>query len=401
MQDVVIFTPTEKGGHAQYSYELFDTLSRRSGAFFEPKLRVRLVSGQQLSEKYRQADYTVLPIMPSLPPRSFFSSKWRWAISRLFYYAHRDWVFLRYLLAEVPRGAIIHLQEISPWWAPAFVAFLKGRGYKVGIHLHNARVFHRKPIGISWAMSDRLNGAAIRKMDFIFVHSELIKREALVALKLEPVEDRFHVAPHGIWRSVAAHRRGHGERIVEAGLIGRRVLFFGVIRENKGLHNLLDAMLLGGDFSLTIAGAPEEADYYAREITPRIDALMAAGKKITVVPRYLEEAEILDMMQDADFMVLPYTNFKGQSGVLFYAIGMALPTIVTDSGALGDTVRTYGIGVVSKAESPQALADAISTMTAMPADAFKGVFARAQEAHSWEAISDMILQVYRQLSAQD
>jgi glycosyltransferase involved in cell wall biosynthesis len=66
-----------------------------------------------------------------------------------------------------------------------------------------------------------------------------------------------------------------------------------------------------------------------------------------------------ELFAAASLVALPYTAFASQSGVLHDAYGHGRPVVVTDVGALGQTVREDQSGLVAAAGDPASLASRI------------------------------------------
>lgn len=136
------------------------------------------------------------------------------------------------------------------------------------------------------------------------------------------------------------------------------VLFFGALRPNKGLSVLVEAarLLAGRDVRFVIAGrgdATEEAIAKdAARSDPRIDARIG----------FVNMADKQSLYAQASIVVLPYTSFASQSGVLHDAYAHGRPVVVTDVGALGRSVREDGTGLVVAPGDPVALARAIDQL---------------------------------------
>lgn len=134
-----------------------------------------------------------------------------------------------------------------------------------------------------------------------------------------------------------------------------RVLFFGALRPNKGLEVLDQAMALLGDhdLQLTIAGRGDDpVEALARSMAKR-------DKRVTAEIGFATLSRKRELFREASLVVLPYTEFSSQSGVLHDAYGHGRPVVVTDVGALGRTVRDDGTGMVVAPRDAAGLADAI------------------------------------------
>ena len=131
---------------------------------------------------------------------------------------------------------------------------------------------------------------------------------------------------------------------------GRTLLFFGLIRDYKGLDVLLEALPDIPDARLVVAGDP--LDPVRRvELDGRIEWRL----------RFISGPEVRELMDEAAAVVLPYRQLDS-SGVLATAIGYRRPVVVTDVGSLGEIVREFGAGEVVAPGDPQALAAAVKRL---------------------------------------
>lgn len=128
----------------------------------------------------------------------------------------------------------------------------------------------------------------------------------------------------------------------------KNLLFFGLIREYKGLDILLEAFdTLPDDYQLIIAGEPYGSFDKYRQM---IDA--SPGKdRIHCFLNYVRDSEVKVFFSAADLTVLPYRSAT-QSGVSSVSYHFEVPMEVTDVGGLMEAVGETGTGIVaSKAEA--------------------------------------------------
>ena len=138
---------------------------------------------------------------------------------------------------------------------------------------------------------------------------------------------------------------------------GRRtLLFFGLIREYKGLDILLKAFdLLDERYQLVIAGEPYGSfDKYQKLIDGG-----RAPADVHVFPNYIRDAEVKNYFSAADLAVLPYRSAT-QSGISSVSCHFVVPMVVTDVGGLRETVGARGTGIVCKEGTPECIAAAIN-----------------------------------------
>lgn len=136
------------------------------------------------------------------------------------------------------------------------------------------------------------------------------------------------------------------------------VLFFGMIRPYKGLHDLLVAMpsvkshlpnvklLVAGEFW----GDPQE---YLTQI-----AALNLQECVILDNRYIPDDEVRLYLRAADVLALPYRRVTG-SAVARLAFGAGCPVIASNVGDLGEIIEDGRNGLLVPPEDPQALAAAI------------------------------------------
>jgi glycosyltransferase involved in cell wall biosynthesis len=172
---------------------------------------------------------------------------------------------------------------------------------------------------------------------------------------------------------------------------GRTLLFFGLLRAYKGLDVLIRALAKLPDARLVVAGDPldpvEPLQVLAREL--------GVDKRIEWRLGFLPDEQVARLMADAAIVVLPYLRTDA-SGVLATAIGHGRPVVVTDVGALGETVRDFGLGEVVPPADPDALAAACARLLNDPVRlraAFEGTRA-ARQTLTWDAAALAHEQLY-------
>ena len=134
-----------------------------------------------------------------------------------------------------------------------------------------------------------------------------------------------------------------------------RLLFFGTIRPYKGLEDLIEAFgNLPESYHLTVVGETWEGWTLPAEL---IGASPAADR-ITLVNRYVADAEVDHCFAGADVVVLPYRR-SSASGPLHIAMSHGLPVVVTAVGGLVEAAEGYSGAVMTPAAAPGDLAVAI------------------------------------------
>ena len=142
----------------------------------------------------------------------------------------------------------------------------------------------------------------------------------------------------------------------------RNILFFGLIRDYKGLDILLDAFdRLDSSYQLIIAGEP----YGSFEKYDLAINSSPAHKRIHVFPDYIRDSEVATYFSAADVTVLPYRSAT-QSGISSISYHFEVPMIVTDVGGLKETIGDRGTGIVAPDSTPECIANQINRFFAEP-----------------------------------
>jgi glycosyltransferase involved in cell wall biosynthesis len=166
----------------------------------------------------------------------------------------------------------------------------------------------------------------------------------------------------------------------------KTLLFFGLIRDYKGLDLLIDAMqFLDESYQLVIAG---ECYGDFGKYQNRIDQ-SPAKERITVFNRYISDAEMPVFFSATDLLVLPYRSAT-QSGVIPVACHFETPIVVTDVGGLRETVEKSGIGYVCR-PNPESISEAILSFFNADTEHFKDNFQKEKERLSWSSFADKML----------
>ena len=198
------------------------------------------------------------------------------------------------------------------------------------------------------------------------------------------------VLPHPIYTHFGAKLpREEAERRLTLPAGRRTLLFFGLIREYKGLDILLQAFdLLDDRYQLVIAGEPYGSfDKYQKLIDGG-----RAPADVHVFPQYIRDAEVKDYFSAADLTVLPYRSAT-QSGISSVSNHFGVPMVVTDVGGLRETVGACGTGIVCENGTPACIAAAITRYFDEPAlqEELRAGIAAEKERLSWSRFAQDLM----------
>ena len=162
----------------------------------------------------------------------------------------------------------------------------------------------------------------------------------------------YTILPHPLYTHFGEKMdRAEAERALGIRSGKKNLLFFGLIRQYKGLDILLEAFRqLGDDYQLIVAGEPYGSFEPYRKI---IDSL--PGKdRITLITEYIPDNEVSKYFSAADVTVLPYRSAT-QSGISSISYHFEVPMIVTAVGGLTETVGGRGTGLVAAEATPESV----------------------------------------------
>lgn len=176
----------------------------------------------------------------------------------------------------------------------------------------------------------------------------------------------------------------------------KTLLFFGLIRDYKGLDLLIDAVgQLDDTYQLLIAG---ECYGSFEKYQTQIEA-SPARQRIFVHSRYISDDEIPVFFSAADALVLPYRSAT-QSGVVSVAYHYDLPMLSTPVGDFPQSIGKPGTGLVVPEISSTAIARGIEeVLSAEKQPLFAACIEKEKAALSWETLTKKLLPLFTSESA--
>ena len=165
----------------------------------------------------------------------------------------------------------------------------------------------------------------------------------------------------------------------------KTLLFFGLIREYKGLDILLRAFPnLDSSYQLVVAGEPYGSFDRYQEI---IDSSGCADR-IHLFTHYIKDSEVKTYFSATDLVVLPYRSAT-QSGINAIAYHFETPMVVTDTGGLRHSVGDAGTGLVASRPEPECLLEEIARYFSDPdlRERCKAAIKAEKERLSWKSFA--------------
>lgn len=245
---------------------------------------------------------------------------------------------------------------IMQWWHPYFapcywiLEAALGKRIKKMFVCHNVFPHERFP------MDRLLTKMVLKKADYFLVHS---KSDGEDLLTIKP-DAHYRQNPHPTYNAFQIRNITKTQAREELSIdIGKRLLlFFGFVREYKGLKHLIQAMPAVkkqlGNVTLMVVGSfgSDKEDY--------ISLIERCGVRdcVEVADGYTPDNEVEKYFAACDLVVLPYESAT-QSGIVQIAYGFEKPVIVTNVGGLPDVVEDNKTGYVVEPKEPGQLADAV------------------------------------------
>ena len=258
-----------------------------------------------------------------------------------------------HLRDEAPDAVIF--QYWMPFFAPAYGVVARGLRRHYGIPsiavVHNA-LPHERHIGDAWLSRFFLAACAghVVMSDAVADNLRSLRSPDAAVRRIEhPVYERFGEA---VPQDEARAALDLPEDVPV-------ILFFGFVREYKGLHVLLEALPEVLDdlpnLHLVVAGEPyDDPERYRRLIREH-----GLDDRVHWRDDYIPSGEVPTYFCAADLVVQPYVSAT-QSGVAQIATHFERPMVVTDVGGLAETIPHEKAGFVVPPENPAALAAAIT-----------------------------------------
>lgn len=244
---------------------------------------------------------------------------------------------------------------IFQWWHPYFAPCYSS----MVSHIDNAKILfvcHNVFPHERFPMDKQLTRMTLKRGDTFIVHSQQ-DADDLLTIKPSAVYKKAVLPTYNAFKFTGMDR---AEARALTGVSGddELLLFFGFVREYKGLRYLIAAMpeivkrrpnarlMIVGDFGKK------------REEYEQLIAATGVKERIDVYGGYMPDKEVEKFFAASDLAVLPYVTAT-QSAVVQIAYGFDLPVVATNVGGLPEVVLDGKTGYVVPPENPGAIAGAV------------------------------------------
>lgn len=267
---------------------------------------------------------------------------------------------------------------------------------KVVITVHDVESF-----GESF-FSPRTVGSIYGLSDCIIVHNQMCRAEIIEKLGVSP--NKVRIVPMGnyLYMMGDVYGKNEAKRLLGIDVSKKLILFFGQIKEVKGLELLIKAMpavLVGQpDTVLLIAGRPWRSDFsYYEELMDRLGVRDHCISHI----RFIPDEEVSLYYGACDVVVLPYRRIY-QSAVVLMAMSYGKAVLVSDLPGMTEMVSDGENGFVFRQGCDDDLALKLSTI--LNDDALREQVAMngleyVRRNHDWSFIGEVTAKLYESVMA--
>lgn len=245
---------------------------------------------------------------------------------------------------------------IMQWWHPYFAPCYRLLEMSIGKKIQKMFICHNVFPHERFPMDRFLTKLVLKHGDSFVVHSQ---SDANDLLTIKP-KARLKINPHPTYNMFKIRNISKGQAREKLGISRQEkvLLFFGFVREYKGLRHLLKAMpeirSKVPDIKLLVVGAfGEDKEDYIKIINEQ-----NIRDCVHVIDGYTPDNEVEKYFAACDLVVCPYESAT-QSGIVQIAYGFEKPVIATNVGGLPDVVTDGKTGYIVEPKNPSALAEAI------------------------------------------
>jgi D-inositol-3-phosphate glycosyltransferase len=381
------------GGIAHYTYNLLNALVAKGSnvCLFTAKnyeLSYKKVAFKIYNRMFRIASYAIAK-MPILDKETKIPSMIRRTIKIIEYPIN---TIEGIVLALYKKIRIVHFQSVN-FIELIMILVFKIFNIKVIYTIHNVmprhgklRDYHVFIYRIMYLICDQ-----------VIIHSEKGKEEIIELFKVN--KNKIHVIPHGDYKFFVPEKilsKKQAKNRLGISSDTKTILFFGAIRENKGLRNILVALpeikKRIENVKLLIVGEPWE-DYGKYK---KVIAEKQIEKDVFEKLDYVPNEDVPLYFFATDVVVLPYNEIT-QSGILQIAYAFGKPVVATDLGGFREAVEGGKNGYLVPLTDTEKLSEkCIDILSDVKKIETMGTYSRylSDTKFSWDSIATKTKHVY-------
>lgn len=280
-----------------------------------------------------------------------------------------------------------------------YFLILKLMGIKLAYTVHDI-----SPLDES-KLDHLFNLLVYKAADILIVHSNLNKKTLSEQTKLK--EEKIMVMPHGDFDSYVPDRvisKSEARQIFELSQENNVILFFGAIKEYKGLDILSNSISLASkkinNLAFIIAG--EAGDAETKKIVLKCrDILSRLPKNVKVIfhDEFIPINEVAKYFIASDIVVLPYRRVT-HSGIPHLAFSFGRPIIASNVGDFQEIIEEGKNGFVLSSNTHENLSEKIiQAFSDKPRLEEMGKYARdfCATKYTWKNSAESLIPVYEKM----
>ncbi|MBQ5674722.1 MAG: glycosyltransferase family 4 protein [Lachnospiraceae bacterium] len=284
---------------------------------------------------------------------------------------------------------LVIFQWWHPYFAPCYWLMEKFMGKKIKkmFLCHNVFPHERFPM-------DRLLTKLVLKQGDYFITQSSMDAKDLLSVKADA---KYRQTVHPTYNAFKMKDMSKDEarEILDMSGDEKALLFFGFVREYKGLKHMINALpkvveqvenvklYIVGDFD-------GDKDVYLQMIKEK-----QVEDHIRIFDGYIPDDEVEKFFAASDLVVLPYESAT-QSGIVQIAYGFQKPVVVTNVGGLPEVVEHEKTGYVVEAFNDDQLADAvIRFFEEDKGEEFAANVANEEYKYSWDRMVEVVEDLYQ------
>ena len=269
---------------------------------------------------------------------------------RLSWYSPISW----WLAGRRSRGGALWVSYVTPYQVPFYLVMRLASGSShTGAILHNVLPHER-------GLLDRILLRVLLMTYRTLICHDQQGVETLRSLGVPEKRIRLLTLPAAIPVLPRNRSRARFRGLSSKSKYRIRLLFFGFVRQYKGLDVLYKALAKHPDIELWVAGDFWEPKQKYDELAQEL----GVANRIQVFDGYLDKSEIPDLFGCCDALVLPYRSGTG-SALRELGHSQGLAVIASDVGAIGEGIRQGQNGFLVPADDVPALAEAIGNLASL------------------------------------
>ena len=378
---ILVINPENKSGLSQYTYSFCNALNKKGADF------VLLTTEGKNEIDFFKPKFNVYKELHPNNTKLGLLNAWN-------YIKNKN--IIRRLIDEY-KPDVVHFQGLlNPAKDDEFIEYIQNSGREKIKVIYTAH--HILPYE-TLSKHKKIYSKIYNKVDRIIVHARQNKDELATMFNIP--SELISVVPHGNFIEIA-------EKSPELSLLDARsilgfkkedfcVLFFGSIRDYRGLDVLLKSMLYLKKYpkiKLIVAGEMQQ-----KALCEDLVDVLKIRNAVNFYLEYIPIKYVGQYFYASDLVVLPYKKVY-QSGAMQMAFAFNRAVLSTNTGGISEVIRERENGWLVPPNNPTVLAQKIFELYKKPKQEIyqvgQNAYQIAKQEYGWNEIVEKTLNVYNQ-----